>query len=58
MRIDDRLFGALVCLLGIAVLWHSAGFPAVAGQFYGPMHWHLAGPRLRDVLGVRAGPAR
>ncbi len=36
MRIDDRLFGALVCLLGIAVLWHSAGFPAVAGQFYGP----------------------
>lgn len=28
-----------------------------AGQFYGPMHWHLAGPRLRDVLGVRAVPA-
>jgi len=36
MRIDDRLFGALICLLGIAVLRHSAGFPAVAGQFYGP----------------------
>ncbi len=29
-----------------------------AGQFYGPMHWHLAGPRLRDVLGVWAAPAR
>ncbi len=29
-----------------------------AGQFYGPMHWHFAGPRLRDVLGVRAAPAQ
>jgi hypothetical protein len=24
------------------------------GQFYGPMHWDLAGPRLRQVLGPRA----
>lgn len=23
------------------------------GQFYGPMHWDLAGPRLREVLGPR-----
>ena len=36
MRIDDRLFGALVCLLGIAILWHSSGFPEVGAQYYGP----------------------
>lgn len=36
MRIDDRLFGVLVCLLGVATLWYSAGFPGVAKQFYGP----------------------
>jgi putative tricarboxylic transport membrane protein len=36
VRIDDRLFGVLICLLGIAVLWYSAGFPAVAQQHYGP----------------------
>ena len=36
MQIDDRLVGVLICVLGIAVLWNSAGFPAVAGQFYGP----------------------
>lgn len=27
-----------------------------SGQFYGPMHWDRAGPRLRDALGVRATP--
>jgi putative tricarboxylic transport membrane protein len=36
MRIDDRLFGVLICLLGIAVVRHSAGFPGIAGQYYGP----------------------
>jgi putative tricarboxylic transport membrane protein len=36
MRIDDRIFGLLVCLLGAGVLWYSAGFPDVAGQYYGP----------------------
>ena len=36
MRIDDRLFGVLICLLGIFTLWYSAGFPPVAKQFYGP----------------------
>lgn len=25
------------------------------GQFYGPVRWDLAGPRLRDVLGPRGG---
>lgn len=36
MRIDDRLFGVLICLLGIVVVRHSAGFPGVPGQYYGP----------------------
>lgn len=36
MRIDDRLFGALIFLLGVLTLWYSAGFPGVAKQFYGP----------------------
>lgn len=36
MRVDERLFGALICLLGVVVLWHSAGFPEVAEQYYGP----------------------
>lgn len=36
MRIDDRLFGALICLLGIAILWHSSGFPKVGDHYYGP----------------------
>lgn len=36
MRIDDRLFGVLICLLGVAILWHSAGFPSVGEQYYGP----------------------
>jgi putative tricarboxylic transport membrane protein len=36
MRIDDRLLGVLFCLLGIAVVRHSAGFPGIAGQYYGP----------------------
>jgi putative tricarboxylic transport membrane protein len=36
MRIDDRLFGVLICLLGIAILWISSGFPRVGEHFYGP----------------------
>lgn len=36
MRIGDALLGALFCLLGIGVLWHSAGFTGVSKQFYGP----------------------
>jgi putative tricarboxylic transport membrane protein len=35
VRIDDRLFGVLACVLGIAVIRHSAGFPGVPGQYYG-----------------------
>lgn len=27
------------------------------GQFFGPMHWDLAGPRLRAALGPRTGGA-
>ena len=28
-----------------------------ADAFYGPIHWDLAGPWLRDALGVREPPA-
>lgn len=36
MRIHDALIGALLALLGAAVIWHVSGFPVVAGQYYGP----------------------
>jgi putative tricarboxylic transport membrane protein len=36
VRIDDRLLGVIFCLLGIAVVRHSAGFPGIPGQYYGP----------------------
>jgi putative tricarboxylic transport membrane protein len=36
VRIDDRLLGVLFCLLGIAVVRYSAGFPGIPGQYYGP----------------------
>lgn len=26
-------------------------------QFYGPIHWDVAGPRLREALGLRTLPA-
>lgn len=36
MHIHDALIGALLAMLGSAVIWHVAGFPQVAGQIYGP----------------------
>ena len=36
MKISDLLFGAMVALLGAAVLVYAAGLPAVPGHYYGP----------------------
>lgn len=36
MQIHDALIGALLAVLGIAVILYVASFPTVAGQYYGP----------------------
>ncbi|NVK60823.1 MAG: tripartite tricarboxylate transporter TctB family protein [Rhodobacteraceae bacterium] len=36
MQIHDTAIGALLALLGVAVIWHVGSFPQVAGQSYGP----------------------
>ena len=36
MKLDDALWGALLALLGGAILWHVQGFPRIPGQNVGP----------------------
>lgn len=36
MKLDDALWGALLALLGGAILWHVRGFPNIPGQNVGP----------------------
>ncbi|MGZ8259713.1 MAG: tripartite tricarboxylate transporter TctB family protein [Caldimonas sp.] len=36
MKIDDAVWGALLALLGAAILWHVQGFPRIPGQNVGP----------------------
>jgi putative tricarboxylic transport membrane protein len=36
MKLDDALCGALLALLGGAILWHVQGFPRIPGQNVGP----------------------
>lgn len=36
MHIHDTAIGALLALLGVAVIWYVGSFPQVAGQSYGP----------------------
>jgi putative tricarboxylic transport membrane protein len=36
MRIDDAIWGALLLLLGAALLVHVQAFPTIPGQKYGP----------------------
>lgn len=36
MQIHNALIGALLAMLGIAVIWHVSSYPQVAGQAYGP----------------------
>ena len=36
MRLNDAVWGALLALLGAAILWHVQGFPRIPGQNVGP----------------------
>jgi len=36
VKIHDALWGALIALLGAAILWHVQGFPRIPGQNVGP----------------------
>jgi len=36
MKLDDTVWGALLALLGAAILWHVQGFPHIPGQNVGP----------------------
>jgi putative tricarboxylic transport membrane protein len=36
MKINDAIVGALLVLLGIAILVHVNGYPTIPGQKYGP----------------------
>jgi putative tricarboxylic transport membrane protein len=36
MKLDDTVWGALLALLGAAILWHVQGFPRIPGQNVGP----------------------
>ena len=36
MKLNDAVWGALVALLGAAILWHVQGFPRIPGQNVGP----------------------
>jgi len=36
MRIEDTFLGTLLCVLGLAVIWHVTNFPRIPGQNYGP----------------------
>lgn len=45
MQIHDTVIGALLALLGVAVIWHVGSFPQVTGQSYGPNLF----PRLTGI---------
>jgi putative tricarboxylic transport membrane protein len=36
VKLDDTVWGALLALLGAAILWHVQGFPRIPGQNVGP----------------------
>jgi putative tricarboxylic transport membrane protein len=36
MKINDAVIGAALAVLGIVILWHIQGFPAMPGQRFGP----------------------
>ncbi len=36
MKLNDAIWGALLALLGAAILWHVQGFPRIPGQNVGP----------------------
>jgi putative tricarboxylic transport membrane protein len=36
MRVNDAVTGAVLVVLGVVILWHIQGFPAMPGQKFGP----------------------
>jgi putative tricarboxylic transport membrane protein len=36
VKVNDALAGALLIVLGVVILWHIQGFPAMTGQRFGP----------------------
>ena len=36
MKVNDAVTGAALVALGLAILWHIQGFPAMPGQRFGP----------------------
>jgi putative tricarboxylic transport membrane protein len=36
VKVNDAVWGALLALLGAAILWHVQGFPRIPGQNVGP----------------------
>lgn len=36
MKIHDAITGAVLVVLGLVILWHIQGFPAMPGQRFGP----------------------
>jgi len=36
VKINDALTGAALAVLGLVILWHIQGFPAMTGQKFGP----------------------
>ena len=36
MKVNDAVTGAILIALGLVILWHIQGFPAMPGQKFGP----------------------
>ncbi len=36
MKVNDAITGAALFILGVVILWHIQGFPAMQGQRFGP----------------------
>jgi putative tricarboxylic transport membrane protein len=62
VKINDALTGAALAVLGLFILWHIQGFPAMSGQKFGPAWFPgiiAAGLAICGVMlvvrGVRGG---
>ena len=64
MKVNDAVTGAILIALGLVILWHIQGFPAMPGQRFGPAWFPgvvaaglaICGAML-VVQGVRSGQA-
>ena len=64
MKVNDAVTGAILIALGLVILWHIQGYPAMPGQKFGPAWFPglvagglaLCGAIL-VVQGVRSGAA-